>query len=70
MIDIKIPIGLMFSLLGVLLTIFGLFTMSDTEMYRKAFDININIWSGILLLLFGSFMLWSSKFWKKAIEKK
>jgi hypothetical protein len=57
MIDIKFPIGLMFGILGLLLTIFGLFTMSDTEMYVKTFGINMNLWSGIGMLIFGIIML-------------
>ena len=57
MIDIKIPIGLMFSILGILLTIFGLATLSDTTIYVKAFNINVNLWSGIFMLIFGGFML-------------
>ena len=32
MVDIRIPIGLMFTILGVLITIFGFVTMADTEM--------------------------------------
>jgi hypothetical protein len=57
MIDIKFPIGLMFGILGLLLTIFGLFTMSDTEMYVKTFGVNMNLWSGIGMLIFGIIML-------------
>ena len=57
MIDIKLPIGLMFSILGLLLTIFGFFTKSDTEMYVKTFGINMNLWSGIGMLIFGIIML-------------
>ena len=62
MIDIKIPIGLMFSILGILITIYGLVTMSDVEMYKKSFEINVNLWSGIGMLIFGGAMLMFSKF--------
>ena len=68
MIDIKFPIGLMFSILGILLTIYGIFTMSDTELYKKAFDININLWSGLGMMVFGGFMLITSKIAKKPKE--
>ena len=60
--DIKIPIGLMFVLLGLLLTIFGLTTMGDEELYRRSMDININLWTGIAMLLVGGFMLATAKF--------
>ena len=55
--DIRWPIGLMFSLVGLLLTIFGFATRGDAEMYQRSLDININLIWGIILLLFGAFML-------------
>ena len=57
MVDIRIPIGLMFTIVGILITVFGLVTMSDTELYHKSLDINVNIIMGILMLVFGSIML-------------
>jgi uncharacterized membrane protein YhaH (DUF805 family) len=54
--DIKFPIGLMFTIFGVMLIIFGLFTGGD-EMYKKSLDININLWSGIFMTIFGLAML-------------
>ncbi len=59
--DIKVPIGLMFTILGLLLTIFGLATAGNTEMYHRSLDININLWTGIAMLLIGVFMLATSK---------
>ena len=61
MIDIKIPVGLMFTILGITLTIYGLTTMDNMELYQKAMGINMNIWSGCGMLLFGIFMLILSK---------
>jgi len=66
MVDIRIPIGLMFSVLGVLITGYGLFTMSDTAMYQKSLGINVNIIMGLLMLVFGLVMLWFSRRKKKA----
>ena len=63
-IDIKFPIGLMFSILGLILTIFGLFTNSDTGLYQRSLGININLWSGAGMLVFGLlmlFMAWRSR---------
>ena len=59
-IDIKIPIGLLFSLLGVLLTIFGLVTSSQ-DIYSKSLNINVNLWVGAVMVVFGAIMLISSK---------
>lgn len=65
MIDIKYPIGLMFLILGILLTIYGLGTMSDTAMYQKSAGINMNLWSGIGMMVFGGIMLLLIKLGKK-----
>ncbi len=59
--DIRIPIGLMFSIIGLIITIFGLFTNSDTAMYAKSLYININLWMGILMLVFGGVMLFFAR---------
>jgi sulfite exporter TauE/SafE len=67
--DIKIPIGLMFTLLGLLLTVFGLVTIGDTELYRRSLDININLWTGIAMLAVGIFMLATSKFKTIRVDK-
>jgi hypothetical protein len=56
-IDIKFPIGLMFSILGVLLTFYGFITNSDEVLYNRSLGININLWSGTGMLVFGLFML-------------
>ena len=55
--DIRLPIGLMFSLLGAILVIYGLATGSDTELYKSSLDTNINLWWGGVLFLFGAIML-------------
>jgi hypothetical protein len=55
--DIRWPIGIMFSLIGALLLVYGVATGSDTEMYRHSLGTNINIIWGIVLLIFGGFML-------------
>lgn len=60
MVDIRIPIGLMFSILGVLITVFGFVTMTNADMYQKSLNINVNIIMGILMLVFGGLMLFFS----------
>jgi len=55
--DIKLPIGLMFVIIGLLLTIYGFFTASDAGMYTKSLNVNINIWIGAGMLIFGGIML-------------
>ena len=53
--DIRLPIGLMFAIIGLLLTVFGL--VSDGAIYRRSLGININLWWGLALLAFGAVML-------------
>ena len=57
MLDIKIPIGLMFSIFGAILLIYGFITNGDVALYQKSLSHNINIWMGALMLVFGVVML-------------
>jgi hypothetical protein len=66
MVDIRIPIGLMFSIVGVLISGYGFFTMSNTEMYNKSLGINVNIIMGLLMLVFGLIFLFLAFRKKKA----
>jgi len=68
-VNIKLPIGLMFSILGILLTVHGLITASDTEMYEKSLNINVNLWTGLLMIVLAAIFLISLKFDKKAARK-
>ena len=55
--DMRLPIGLMFTALGVLVTIYGAFT-SGSEMYVvHSLGININLWWGMVMAAFGVVML-------------
>jgi len=54
--DIRLPIGLMFGLIGMLLLAFGL--LSDPELYRRSLGINVNLIWGAVLTVFGASMLW------------
>ncbi len=55
--DIRWPIGLMFSLIGAMLVIYGAVTGSDAEMYKRSLGSNVNLYWGLLLLVFGVWML-------------
>ncbi len=51
--DIRIPIGLLFAIIGAILVTYGLF--SNPAMYQ-AIGINVNLWWGAVMLLFGIVM--------------
>lgn len=67
--DIKIPIGFMFAVFGILLTVFGFMT-NGSEIYLSSLEINLNLWSGVFMILFGAFMLLTSNLVKKGKIKK
>ncbi|MBQ7590699.1 MAG: hypothetical protein IJU47_08470 [Verrucomicrobia bacterium] len=54
--DIRIPIGAMFSLIGILLAIYGLMTNGEL-MYAKSLGMNMNLYWGGAMLVFGVIML-------------
>jgi putative Mn2+ efflux pump MntP len=53
--DLRLPIGLMFSLFGLILTGYGM--VSDRAIYQRSLGINVNLWWGLVLLAFGLVML-------------
>ena len=54
--DLRLPIGILFSLFGIILVAFGVLT-KGSEIYGKSLGHNINISWGALLLIFGATML-------------
>jgi len=52
--DIRLPIGTLFSIFGLLLLLFGAF--GDKSIYGRSLGINVNLWWGIALLVFGAIM--------------
>jgi hypothetical protein len=53
--DIRLPIGLMFAILGALLVIYGL--VGDKAMYARSLGVNVNLSWGIVMFIFGMVML-------------
>ena len=56
--DIRIPIGALFTLMGVILAIYGVATRTDVELYGRSEDIIINLWWGLIMIVFGAGMLY------------
>jgi hypothetical protein len=55
MLDLRLPSGWFFTLLGVILLGMGVFA-PDTR--AALTDVNVNLYSGIAMLVFGLFLLW------------
>jgi hypothetical protein len=53
--DIRFPIGLLFAILGAVLTAFGL--VGDQAIYQRSLGVNVNLQWGIAMLVFGGIML-------------
>jgi hypothetical protein len=53
--DIRVPIGLMFTLMGALLAAYGLF--GSHEIYARSLGLNINLIWGSVLLVCGAFLI-------------
>lgn len=51
--DLRIPLGLMFTLTGMILSAFGLATNDKPGFYAQSMGINVNLWWGIVLMVFG-----------------
>ncbi len=54
--DIRVPIGLLFVVLGSLLALFGLATLGDAMYVKHSLGYNVNLWWGLVMLVFGLFM--------------
>jgi uncharacterized membrane protein HdeD (DUF308 family) len=57
--DIRLPIGGLFSLIGLLLLVYGIVTHAS-PMYTRSLDINVNLYWGFVMLVFGAAMLFLS----------
>jgi hypothetical protein len=55
--DIRIPIGLMFGVIGLMLVVYGALT-GGGAVYQRSLGINVNLWWGLLLCVFSAVMLW------------
>ncbi len=66
--DIRTPIGAMFSILGAILVVYGFATAGDADFYRHSLGLNVNLWWGLVLLAFGLVMLWLGRSGKGAVS--
>jgi len=52
--DIRLPIGAFFALIGLVLSGYGL--LGDKAIYQQSLGINVNLEWGVVLLVFGLIM--------------
>jgi multisubunit Na+/H+ antiporter MnhG subunit len=53
--DLRIPMGIMFTLVGAILTLQGIVTRGS-DIYDRSVGVNINLDWGIIMLVFGLLM--------------
>ncbi len=58
--DVRLPIGGLFTALGLLLAGYGLATAGDAAHYARSLSVNINLWWGLVMLGFGLLLLWGA----------
>jgi hypothetical protein len=58
--DIRLPIGGLFTVLGLLLGGYGIATGGDAALYERSLSVNINLWWGLAMLVFGLLLLWGA----------
>ena len=59
--DVRLPIGGLFTALGLLLGGYGLATAGDAAHYARSLSVNINLWWGLVMLLFGVLLLGAAR---------
>lgn len=52
--DIRWPIGFIFTLYGLLLVVYG--AAADPALFQKSLGVNMDLWWGVAMLVFGLFM--------------
>jgi hypothetical protein len=62
--DIRLPIGGLFTVLGLILAGFGLATVDEPSRYARSFSVNVNLWWGLVMLAFGAGLLLSATFYR------
>jgi len=67
--DMRIPLGMMFTLVGTVLAGFGLSTRDNPAVYAKSLGIDVNLWWGLALFVFGVVVLTLGRRGQMRIEK-
>jgi intracellular septation protein A len=52
--DIRWPIGIIFTVYGAVLILFG--ALTDSTIFQRSLGVNIDLWWGTAMLVFGLFM--------------
>jgi hypothetical protein len=67
--DVRIPMGMMFTMIGAVLLAFGLAIRGKTAFYAHGTGVNGDLWWGFVLLVFGVIVLTFGRRGQARIEK-
>jgi hypothetical protein len=67
--DARISMGMLFTLIGTILTAFGLATRNNVEVYAKSLGIDANLWWGLVLLAIGVVVMMLGRRGQMRMEK-
>jgi hypothetical protein len=59
--DVRVPIGGMFAVIGLVIGGFGLATAGDQALYARSLAVNVNLWWGGVMLVFGVVLLLAAR---------
>jgi hypothetical protein len=59
--DIRIPLGLIFLIIGGIMAVFGAVTHGDAGLYERSLGVNLNLTWGGLMMIFGAIMFFIGK---------
>jgi hypothetical protein len=62
--DIRVPIGGLFTVLGLLVAGYGFATRGDAALYERSLSVNINLEWGVVMIVFGLAMLFAG--WRRS----
>lgn len=57
--DLRLPIGLLFAILGILVLMVGIF--GDAAMYEKSLGYNVNLWWGSASIVLGALFIFLAR---------
>jgi hypothetical protein len=56
--DIRVPLGLIFLIIGGLMAVFGFFTHGDATLYSRSLGVDLNLTWGGIMFVFGAIMFY------------
>jgi hypothetical protein len=56
--DIRVPLGMIFLIIGAIMGVFGLVTHGDATLYEKSLGVDLNLTWGGIMFVFGAIMFY------------